>query len=138
MTLLATTTELAIYIQSPVVSDTNNATDMPNDIAELLLTLASGLVLEVIATRAVYPETVKAIVLEAAARAYRNPGGHSSRSIDDSQESFNPSLAGGPVYLTGAEITRLRGLDGHAASAFTIRTLAPDPVPYWWPAPVPW
>jgi hypothetical protein len=120
VTLLATPTELAVYLQSPQASATDDSTDMPSDTATLLLTLASGLVTDILGVRDSYPTRAKAVVLEAAARAYRNPDGHSSRGIDDWQEGFESSLAGGSVYLTKAESAEIRYLVGRPGVASVV------------------
>lgn len=93
-------------------------TEADETTAQLLLDLVTGLISEVngldyseIGT--VVSETVKSIALEAAARAYRNPEGLTSYTIDDYTARRDTSNAAPPgLYLTTDEISRLRGHAG--------------------------
>lgn len=102
-----TLAEFASYLQSDV--DTATAT--------LLLDLVTGLIEEVDGndySTATPTSTVKAIALEAAARAYRNADGTSSVSeaIDDYSVTrrWEGAAAMLGLFLTSTEIARLRGL----------------------------
>lgn len=102
-------TEFAAYVQSDV--DTATST--------LLRSLVVGLIDE-IGTFDPYPVSVKAVALEAAARAYRNPDGLTSETIDD--WTGRREAASG-VYLTESEQATIRAtLPAELASsaAFTI------------------
>jgi hypothetical protein len=82
--------------------------------ATLLRELVTGLIEDIdgrdyseLATTATY--TTKSIALEAAARAYRNPEGLTSYTIDDYTARRDTQNAAPPgLYLTDAEISQLR------------------------------
>ena len=61
------------------------------------------------------PAWVRAITLEVAGRAFRNPGGYSSETIDDYTYRRDAQTRQAGVYLTGAERAELAG------SASTVR-----------------
>lgn len=107
---LYTLDEFAAYMQSDAINTTT---------ATLLLDLVTGLVDE-LGTFTAYPVSVKAVALEAAARAYRNPDGLTSETVDD-WTGRRESAAG--VYLTESEIAAVQAtLPAVLASsaAFTI------------------
>lgn len=104
--MLFTTDDLAAYMQRASVNV---------DTATLLADLVEGLIVgEIGAVAAPVPSRVLAVALEATARAYRNPDGVSSETIDDYTIRRDPSTAG--VYLTDQEIRRLHIADGGAVS----------------------
>lgn len=87
---LYTLDEFASYVQS----DVDTATGL------LLRDLVTGLV-DSLGSSDPYPAAVKAVGLEAAARAYRNPSGLTSETIDD-YTGRREAAAG--VYLTSEEV----------------------------------
>lgn len=104
---LFTPEEFASYVQS----DVDTATTV------LLRELVTGLIEAVDGndyTVDTPTATVKAIALEATARAYRNPDGIASRSeaIDDYSVTnrWDTQAADLGLYLTSGEIARLRGV----------------------------
>lgn len=119
---IITTTDLASYLREA---------DLDAAAAGLYVELANGIVTEVTGTLAApYPAQVRAITLEVAARAYRNPEGASSETIDDYTFRRDGDTAGGGVYLTKAELSTLRGTTGATASAYTVGVVSPlDVVP---------
>lgn len=104
MDLLATTTELATRLGRTIGAD-------EQDRAKAVLEDATALVREEIGYPALVPTAVKAVVLRAAERAMRNPGGYSSESSGD--YSFQRNAVAGPgVYLTEGELKILRRATG--------------------------
>lgn len=94
--------ELASYLRD----DSLSGTDL-----DLIVELANGVVSEVIGEQAEGWEPsarVRAITLEVAARAYRNPGGYSSETIDDYTYRRDAETRQAGVYLTSAEIDELQ------------------------------
>lgn len=94
---IASISELALYLQQDV--------DAPT--AQLLLELTDGVIAERIGVVAVpAPAGVKAVALEVAARAYRNPARLTSETIDDyTWRVDNAGDAG--VFLLEDEVRRL-------------------------------
>jgi hypothetical protein len=85
--------------------------------ADLFIELANGLVTDIIGDIDPVPTQVRAITLEVAARAWRNPDGYSSVSeeIDDFTKTVRregDALTSPGVYLTDAETDLLLGLLG--------------------------
>lgn len=76
--------------------------------AELLIELTNGLIEEVCG-EGPYPAHVAAVALEVAARAYRNPDGFSSETIDDYTYRRDAATRQAGVYLTDEERSRLCG-----------------------------
>lgn len=98
--------------------------------ADLLVELANGIVTEVTGTLDPIPTRVRAVTLEVAARAYRNPQGASSETIDDYTYRRDGDTTAAGVYLTRTELATLRGLAGAvSASAYTIGVVSPLDVP---------
>lgn len=98
--------------------------------ADLLVDLANGIVSDVTGDLvAPYPSRVRAITLEVAARAYRNPQGASSETIDDYTFRRDGDTAAGGVYLTRAERSELSGAVGFTAGAYTVGVVSPLDVP---------
>jgi hypothetical protein len=85
--------------------------------ADLVIELANGLVTDVVGDLEPVPTLVRAVALEAAARAWRNPQGYSSvtSEIDDYTKTVRregAALTAAGVYLTDAEEARLLRLVG--------------------------
>lgn len=103
---IITTTDLASYLRD---------TSLDEPAAALYVELANGLVSDVTGDlTAPYPAQVRAVALEAAARAYRNPEGASSETIDDYTFRRDGGTAAGGVYLTAAEQAKLAMGSGSA------------------------
>ena len=99
-----TVADLASYLRNPAVaSDTD---------AQFYVDLANGTVEDVIGTLATVPTRVKSITLEIAARAWRNPNGYSSETIDDYTYRRDADTRQAGVYLTDAERAELVGYSG--------------------------
>jgi hypothetical protein len=107
--------------------------------AELLLGLAEGLVIDYLGVRDTYPAVARAVILEAAARGYRNPQGLATEATGPYSASYRPP---GGVYLTKDERRTLR--QAGRGGAFSIdptpvdagTTLAPWDQNVWWPSGV--
>ncbi len=85
--------------------------------ADLFIELANGIVTDVVGNLDPVPAQVRALTLEVAARAWRNPDGYSSISteIDDFTKTVRregDALTAPGVYLTDAETDLLLGLLG--------------------------
>lgn len=119
--------ELASYLQAPEV---DNAT------AQLLLDLVTVEIRWYVGGDRYDAMTdadllaFKGVALEAVKRAYLNPSGLRSSSIDDYAETFATETFAG-VALTAAEQDRIDQLLGRSTGAFTIRPTgtAPDCLP---------
>jgi hypothetical protein len=98
MAVIATLSDLASFLRVDVATITDR---------QILLDLAQGLVIDVVGVQTPWSVTTKAVVLGAAARAYYNPEGLRSVSVDDGTIVY--AEAGMGVYLTSAEATRLEG-----------------------------
>lgn len=81
--------------------------------------LANGIVMETIGTLPdVVPVRLKALALEVAARAYRNPSGYSSETIDDYTYRLPADTRHAGVYLTAAERAEIADLGGHSRRVY--------------------
>lgn len=108
MSVFITEAQLASYLQATI----------PTGAAETILELANGIVTDVLGDDydpATAPVRVKAIALEVAARAWRNPQGYSSVTvgIDDYDKTVRregAALTRTGVYLTDEELAELLGL----------------------------
>jgi hypothetical protein len=90
---------------------------------QLLLELAEGLVIQELGVLTEYPVSAKAVVLEAAARAYFNLIAAEQRDV------VNPKTIQSFVYLTNEEINRLYGrTDRGPRFSFPGTWPYPDPV----------
>lgn len=100
--MAVTIDELLVYLRE--------ADPSPEMVAALeqILDIANGLVDEVTVPLDPEPARVRAIRLEVAARAWRNPEGHQSSAIDDYQWAGGTGRGG--VHLTDAERAELRAL----------------------------
>ena len=104
--------DLASYLRDPSANDQANA---------LIVELANGIVGEAAPSLvAPFPTRVRAITLEVAARAYRNPNGYSSETVDDYTYRRDADTRAAGVYLTDAERAELGVIAGggirHAGS----------------------
>lgn len=84
----------------------------PGDVLFQLADLANGVVSDTTGALDPVPTRVKAITLEVAARAYRNPQGFSSESVDDYTYRRDSATRQAGVYLTAAESSELLTLAG--------------------------
>lgn len=87
----------------------------PGADVDFTIELANGIVGEVIGDLTPIPFRVKAITLEVAARAYRNPGGYSSETIDDYTYRRDAETRQAGVYLTDSERAELLGFSGQVS-----------------------
>lgn len=117
---IITTAELASYLR------TTEASEMA-----LVVELAEGIVSEVwTAGTSPAPARVRAITLEVAARAWRNPEGYSSETVDDYTYRRDADTRAAGIYLTDAERAALLGLNGTGyASAFSMPVYMPQDIP---------
>lgn len=96
--------ELALYLRDSAVE--------ADDSASLIVELANGLVSSVLTDPLREPSPrVRTITLEVAARAYRNPDGYSSETVDDYTYRLPEEARRAGVYLTPTEATELRDAD---------------------------
>lgn len=117
-----TITDLASYLREA---------NLDEAAAALYVELASGLVTDVTGDLTEpYPARVRAITLEVAARAYRNPEGATSETIDDYTFRRDGETASGGVYLTAAESSSLARLSGGRPSVRSTKLVTS----YEWPA----
>lgn len=93
--------ELKIFLRDP---------DADGDVLDQIVELTNGLVEEITGPLSPVPASVRVILLNVAARAYRNPEGATYRteSIDDYSEGLRIESSGIGVYLTPAERATLR------------------------------
>ncbi len=113
-----TLAELASYLRVALA-------DLDVAAATLLTTLTDGLVTAETGFLSPVPPQAKAVALEVAARAYRNPEGWAAESLDDWSGTRPAALAAAGVYLTEAEQRVLRRIAGGVQSgARSIRLVA--------------
>lgn len=99
---LFTADELAAYPGTEGISDAT---------AELLQDLAEGLIYDLVPQgTADASMQAKGIALEVVARAYRNPGGYSSETVDDYTYRRDAATRSAGVYLTPEERALLSAL----------------------------
>lgn len=96
-------TDLASYL--------DDETALNSDRVQLLVGLANDLVSDNYAGTDVdnIPARVRAITLEVAARAHRNPNGYSSETVDDYTYRRDSETRQAGIYLTDAELADLGG-----------------------------
>lgn len=94
------TSELASYLRDDEVA---------GDGADLLVELANEVVTERYGETSPVPARVRAITLEVAARAWRNPDGYSSETIDDYTYRRDAETRRAGIYLTAGELAELGG-----------------------------
>lgn len=115
-----TEAELASYLRLPAV---------PDGMA-LIVELANGVVESVwTAGTTPAPARVRAITFEVAARAWRNPEGYSSETVDDYTYRRDAATRSGGVYLTDAERAELLDQVGGVFRAGSVQVLMPQDVP---------
>lgn len=93
---------------------------------DLLVELANGIVEELPYATPLAdppPTRVRAITLEVAARAYRNPDGYSSETVDDYTYRLPVATRLAGVYLTEDERSELLNLGKTAGSSFLTVTV---------------
>lgn len=98
---IITPQDLASYLDDPSLVTSNRAI--------LLVDLANSLITDSYGTATRVPTNVKVVTLEVAARAFRNPGGYSSETIDDYTYRRDADTRQAGIYLTDAEYAILRG-----------------------------
>lgn len=113
-----TTSQLAAYLRQPV-------TELDAAASSLYVELANGIVTEVTGELDPVPVRVRAIALEVAARAYRNPEGVTSETIDDYTWRRGESTSGAGVYLTPDEYATLARLSGGTGRVTSVRLMSP-------------
>lgn len=122
-TPIITSADLASYLREP----------NPDSAAiSLYVELANGIVTEAFpgSVPSTAPTRLKAITLEVAARAYRNPNGYSSETVDDYTYRRDTDTRAAGVYLTDgerAELTTISG--GGIRRAGTIPMTSPLDIP---------
>ena len=80
---------------------------------DLLVELANGIVSEAAPAMVTpYSTRARAITLEVAARAYRNPEGYTSETVDDYTYRRDAGTGSAGVYLTDSERAEIVGLSG--------------------------
>ena len=84
---------------------------IPPATAELLRDLTFGLIYELVPAEVAEASTLaRSIALEATARAYRNPNGYASETVDDYTYRRPTVTASSGVYLTADERSQLLAL----------------------------
>ncbi len=117
--IIITESDLTSYLRQPVETDVTVFVD-----------LANGIVSEVTGVLATTPVRLMAITLEVAARAFRNPNGYSSETIDDYTYRRDADTRQAGVYLTAAERSELLGLAGKGgATSYSVQTISPLDIP---------
>lgn len=91
--------DLASYLREP---------EADYDVLDLLVGLANGIVSDALGNPEGDPSTkARSITLEVAARAYRNPDGYSSETVDDYTYRLPEDARRAGVYLTATEAAEL-------------------------------
>jgi hypothetical protein len=110
MATIITAPDLQGYLREPTADVT------------LLVDLANGVVSETLGTvPSPIPTRLRAITLEVAARAYRNPAGYASETVDDYTYRLPSETRKAGVYLTAAERAELLDTFGPSlAAAYTV------------------
>ena len=102
--------EFASYLRRPL-------TEVDQNVAGLLLELTEGVINDAISGYAVTASRIKAVALEVAARAYRNPDGLIAETLDDWSGRRPEDVARAGVYLTESERTQLLAAAGVPATS---------------------
>lgn len=125
---IATLEEFAHFLQVTPVAATADL---------LLLDLAQGLIADVIGEQDPWPAAARSIALTAAARAYLNPSGASQLTQTSGPFTRTESRDGGElgVYLTDAELDRLRAWLGGPGGSALGQPQGCFPPPRSWPDP---
>jgi hypothetical protein len=116
---IITTADLASYLR-----DISVAAD---ESAALYVDMANGLVEDVTGMLDPIPTRVKAITLEVAARAWRNPNGYSSETVDDYTYRRDADTRAAGVYLTESERMELQGVGVPLAGFYSVDLGTPAP-----------
>lgn len=117
---IITTTDLASYLREASLDE---------GAALLYVELANGVVSEAAGSLTEpFPARVRAITLEVAARAYRNPDGYATEAIDDWRGGRSADTAEAGVYLTKVEARTLGRFTG-SAGAYSIPLTSPLDLP---------
>lgn len=95
--------DLASYLRDPLLATESSL--------DLIVELANGMVEEVTGPLDPVPTRVRAIALEVAARAWRNPEGYSSETVDDYTYRRDAATRQAGVYLTADERAELQTAD---------------------------
>lgn len=101
---IISTDDLASYLRTTF----NPADSAPG----LIVGMANGIVREVIGALNPVPTRAFSITLEVAARAWRNPNGYSSETVDDYTYRRDADTRQAGVYLTDDERAELLGFTG--------------------------
>lgn len=101
MNTIITSSDLTSYLRQPDADVT------------MVVDLANGIVGEIVGNMFPIPTRIIAITLEVAARAYRNPNGYSSETIDDYTYRRDVDTRQAGVYLTESERAELSALAGN-------------------------
>lgn len=114
-----TPTELASYLETE-----------ETPALQMKCLLANGIISDLPYTDAIptpIPTRVKAIALEVAGRAVRNPDGYASEGLDDFRGSRNSATAEAGVYLTPSERAELLTIGSATVTgtAYTVRIGSP-------------
>lgn len=120
---IITDTELASYLEREVTPNLTLKANLANDIVEEL-PYSTPLTEP-------YPARVRAITLEVAARAVRNPNGYASESGDDYAYRRDPETRQAGVYLTDSERAELLGfgVTKPRGSFYTVGLASPLDIP---------
>lgn len=119
---IITNDDLASYLRDPSLSSDTTV--------GLFVDLANGVVEDVTGTLATAPTRVKAITLEVAARAYRNPNGYSSETVDDYTYRRDADTRQAGVYLTAGERSELLSFTTTPQrTAYTVAMASPLDLP---------
>lgn len=94
--------ELASYLRDETVLESSAAV--------LIVDLANGIVEDTYGPIVEPPTRLRAITLEVAARAFRNPDGYSSETIDDYTYRRDTETRQAGVYLTPSERAEIVGM----------------------------
>lgn len=114
---IITTGDLASYL------DDTSAVGPRGD---LLVELANDLVSDAYGDATPIPSRVKAVTLEVAGRAFRNPGGYSSETVDDYTYRRDADTRQAGVYLTPSEAAELRTFTSPSVGAYSVPLGGPD------------
>lgn len=121
---IITSTQLASYLRDPTLSG--------NESLILYVSLANGLVGEIVgADLAPIPARVTTITLEVAARAWRNPDGYASETVQGEYTyRRDPQTRSAGVYVTDPERDELLRITGAVAgTAYSVTVSSPLDAP---------
>lgn len=108
-------------------SDLTSYVRLPDADVALYVELANGIVSELVGDLVEVPTRVRAITLEVAARAFRNPNGYSSETVDDYTYRRDADTRQAGVYLTDSERAELLGMvGGYDRGIYSVPLGGPD------------